>query len=138
MDQKKLYRILDNIMKEAPKIENEDGILIYVLEQIIKNEEINIIGGRLWKLNEDKDAYILIEQKGEVDQIEKNYEVKVEKYPMFKKAGLYRSVMAEETDEYLIEKGIYQYSATGAGYRYKLKDSPDGEPYYLYQYLTRS
>ena len=70
-----------------------------------------------------------------MELIEKNYEVKVEKYPMFRKVGLYRSVIAEETDEYLIEKGIYQYSATGAGYRYKLKDSIDGEPYYLYQYL---
>lgn len=135
MEQKKLYRTLDNILKEAPKIDNEDELLAYALEEIIKNEEIKIIGGRLWKLNDDKDAYILLEQVGEVDLIEKNYKVKVDKYPMFKKVGLVRSVIAEETDEYLIEKGIYQYSATGAGYRYKLKDTKDGEPYYLYQYL---
>lgn len=135
MEQKKLYRTLDNILKEAPKIVNEDELLAYALEEIIKNEEIKIIGGRLWKLNDSKDAYILLEQVGEIDLIEKNYEVKVDKYPMFKKVGSYRSVIAEETDEYLIEKGIYQYSATGAGYRYKLKDTKDGEPYYLYQYL---
>lgn len=134
MEQKQLYRTLENIVKEAPKIDNEDELLGYVLEQIINNEEIKIIGGRLWKLNEKKDAYILLEQKGEVDMIDKNYEVKIERYPMFKKVGLYRSVIAEETDEYLIEKGIYQYSASGAGYRYKLKDSK-GETYFLYQYL---
>src|SRR4029078_11492054 len=101
MEQKKLYRTLENIIKEAPKIVNEDELLGYVLEQIINNEEIKIIGGRLWKLNENKDAYILLEQKGEVDPIEKDYEVKVDRYPMFKKVGLYRSVIAEETDEYL-------------------------------------
>ncbi|MEO8666027.1 MAG: PP2C family protein-serine/threonine phosphatase [Ignavibacteria bacterium] len=134
MEQKKLYRTLENIIKEAPKIVNEDELLGYVLEEIINNEEIKIIGGRLWKLNESKDAYILLEQKGEVDPIEKDYEVKVDRYPMFKKVGLYRSVIAEETDEYLMEKGIYQYSASGAGYRYKLKDK-SGEPYFLYHYL---
>ncbi|MEO8209523.1 MAG: PP2C family protein-serine/threonine phosphatase [bacterium] len=135
MDQKKLYRTLDNIIKEAPKIVTEEGLLGYVLEQIINNEEIKITGGRLWKLNEDKDNYILLEQKGEVDLIDKNYTVKVDQYPMFKKAGLYRSVIADETDEYLIEKGIYQYSATGAGYRFKIKDPDSDEPYFLYQYL---
>ncbi|MDQ3193708.1 MAG: SpoIIE family protein phosphatase, partial [Bacteroidota bacterium] len=134
MEQKELYRTLENIIKEAPKIVNEDELLGYVLEQIIKDAEIKIIGGRLWKLNESKDAYILLEQKGEVDLIEKNYEVKVDRYPMFKKVGLYRSVIAEETDEYLIDKGISQYSASGAGYRYKLKDK-SGEPYFLYHYL---
>jgi serine phosphatase RsbU (regulator of sigma subunit) len=53
---------------------------------------------------------------------------------MFRKVGQYRSVIAEETDEYLIDRGIYQYSATGAGTRYKLKDA-DQQTYFLYQYL---
>lgn len=135
MDQKKLYRTLENVLKEAPKIGKEDELLSYVLEQIINNEEIRIIGGRLWKLNDDKDKYILLDQKGDVALVEKNYQVAVAKYPMFKKVGLYRSVIAEETDEHLIEKGIYQYSATGVGYRFKLKDALDGEPYFLYEYL---
>jgi sigma-B regulation protein RsbU (phosphoserine phosphatase) len=135
LEQKKLFRTLEDILKEAPKIEDDDELLGYVFEQIINNEEIKIIGGRLWKLNELKDAYILLEQKGEVELIDDKYEVKVDKYPMFKKVGSYRSVIAEETDEYLIEKGIYLYSATGAGYKHKLKDESGNEPYYLYQYL---
>ncbi len=109
-------------------------MLCYVLEEIINNEEIKINGGRLWRLNENRDGYILFEQKGEVALIEKDYEVKVDRYPMFKKAGQNRSVVAEETDEYLIDKGIYHYSATGVGDKYKLKDSNE-EPYFLYQYL---
>ena len=134
MEQKKLYRTLENIIKEAPKIENEEELLSYVLEQIINNEEIRIIGGRLWKLSENKDAFILVVQKGNVEFIRPNYEVKIDKYPIFKKVGQNRSVIAEETDEYLIEKGIYHYSATGVGERFKLKDS-NGEQYSLYQYL---
>lgn len=135
MEQKKLYRTIEDIIKEAPKIDSDDDLLGYVLQNIINNENISIIGGRIWKLSEDKKAYILIEQRGEVDLIKDKYEVKVDRYPMFKKVGLYRSVIAEETDEYLIEKGIYQYSASGAGYRFKIKSADDKEPYYLYQYL---
>jgi len=134
MEQKKLYRTLENIIKEAPKIDKEEELLGYVLEQIINNEEIRIIGGRLWKINDSHDAYILFEQKGDVKMIEKNYKVSVEKYPMFKKVGLYRSVIADETDKYLLDKGIYHYSATGVGKRFKYKE-PGGEPYLLYQYL---
>lgn len=134
MEQKRLYRTLEDIIKAAPKINNEEELLSYVLEQIINNEEIKISGGRIWKLNDSKEAFILIEQKGKVDLIKKDYEVKIDKYPMFKNVGSNRSVIAEETDEYLIEKGIYHYSATGVGERYKLKDS-EGETYFLYKYL---
>lgn len=134
MEQKKLYRILEDIIKEAPKIDNDDELLGYVLQQIINNEQISIFGGRIWKLSEDKKAYILIKQSGVVDLIKDKYEVQVDRYPMFKKVGLYRSVIAEETDEYLIEKGIYQYSASGAGYKFKINTAGQ-EPYYLYQYL---
>ncbi|MBS1518215.1 MAG: serine/threonine-protein phosphatase [Bacteroidetes bacterium] len=134
MEQKKLYRTIENIIKEAPKIENDEQLLTYVLEQIIKNEEIKIIGGRLWKLNESKDHYTLFEQMGDVEIIKDNYQLSIDEYPMFKNVGLYRSVIAKETDEYLIDKGIYHYSATGVGERFKFKDRND-ENYYLYEYL---
>jgi sigma-B regulation protein RsbU (phosphoserine phosphatase) len=134
MDPRKLYRTLENIIKEAPRFDTEEDFLVHVIAQIIRNEEINIIGGRLWELTENKDAYSLIAQMGNVDVIKSNYQLSIDKYPMFKKVGLFRSVLATETDEYLIEKGIYHYSATGVGTRYKLKD-PNNEPYYLYSYL---
>ncbi|HQY20530.1 MAG TPA: PP2C family protein-serine/threonine phosphatase [Ignavibacteria bacterium] len=134
MEQKKLFRTIENIIKEAPKTENDEQLLTYVLEQIIKNEEIKIIGGRLWKLNSEKNSYFLFEQMGDVDIIEKNYELSIDQYPMFKNVGNYRSVIAKETDDYLIDKGIYHYSATGVGERYKFKDNA-GEIYFLYEYL---
>ncbi len=135
MDPRKLYRTLENIIREAPKFETEELFLEHVLAQIINNEETDIIGGRLWKLNEEtKDAYSLISQMGHVELIKTNYQLSIDRYPMFKKVGMYRSVLATETDEYLIEKGIYHYSATGVGTRFKHK-SAEGEPYYLYEYL---
>ena len=75
MEQRKLYKTLDNIIKEAPNYEKNEELLLYVLEQIIKTESTEIIGGRLWRLNETKTGYILIEQVGDMDPIEKNYEI---------------------------------------------------------------
>lgn len=133
MEQRKLYKTLDNIIKEAPNYEKNEELLLYVLEQIIKTETTEIIGGRLWQLNDTKTGYVLIEQVGDMDPIEKNYEILVANYPKFKEVGAHRSVMAKETDPYLVEKGILTFSATGVGERYKIKKSD--EIFYLYQYL---
>ncbi|HRE41550.1 MAG TPA: PP2C family protein-serine/threonine phosphatase [Ignavibacteria bacterium] len=136
MEQKRLYRTIENIYKEAPKLKTNEEIMEYVLHELIKNEEINIRGGRIWKLADDKKKYILIEQAGDVEIIEDHYEVEVTDYNVFKDIGKYRSVVAEETDKYLIKKGIYHYSATGVGERYKIRPLKDDEDFYfLYQYL---
>lgn len=133
MEQRKLYKTLDNIIKEAPNYETNEELLLYVLEQIIKTESTEIIGGRLWRLNDTKTGYILIEQVGDMDPIEKNYEILVANYPKFKEVGAHRSVMAKETDTYLAKKGILTFSASGVGERYKIRKQD--EVYYLYQYL---
>lgn len=133
MEQRKLYKTLDNIIKEAPNYEKNEELLLYVLEQIIKTETTEIIGGRLWILNETKTGYILIDQVGDMDPIEKNYEILVANYPKFKEVGAHRSVMATETDSYLVEKGIRTFSATGVGERYRIRKQD--ESYFLYQYL---
>lgn len=76
MEQRKLYKTLDNIIKEAPNYEKNEELLLYVLEQIIKTESTEIIGGRLWRLNETKTGYILIEQVGDMDRICILYKIK--------------------------------------------------------------
>jgi phosphoserine phosphatase RsbU/P len=133
VEQRTLYRTINNILKEAPKFSTTEEMLSYVLGQTIKNEDINILGGRIWKLNEKKTAYYLIEQIGEVAPIEKNYEMKVNKFPSFLEIGKNRTIMSTETDNYLISKGIFHYSATGIGERFKIKK--DDNVYYLYKYL---
>jgi phosphoserine phosphatase RsbU/P len=133
MEQRKLYRTIDNITKAAPNFDTTEKLLVYVLNEINKNEEIDIIGGRIWKLNEAKDGYNLIEQFGDVDEIEKNYEQKVEDTPSFKDIGRFRTIITKETDNYLRTKGIQRYSASGVGERYKIKT--ESGVYYLYEYL---
>jgi len=134
MEQRKLYRTIDNITKAAPKFSTTEKLLIYVLNEIIKNEVINILGGRIWKLNESKNAYNMIEQFGQVDNIESNYELKVNNFSTFKEIGTNRAIIGRETDTYLKSKGILNYSATGVGDRYKIK-TDNGGAYYLYRYL---
>lgn len=133
MEQRKLYRTIDNITKAAPNFNTTEELLVYVLNEIIKNEEINIIGGRIWKLNELKDGYHLIEQFGDVDLIETNYEQKLSETPSFKDIGRNRTIIAKETDNYLRNKGILRYSASGVGFKYRLKD--ENGVYFLYEYL---
>ena len=133
MEQRKLYRTIENITKAAPNFNSTEELLVYVLNEINKNEEINIMGGRIWKLNEARDGYNLIEQFGDVEKIEKNYEQKVEGTPSFKDIGRYRTIITKETDKYLITKGIFRYSASGVGERYKIKK--ENEVYFLYEYL---
>lgn len=133
MEQRKLYRTLNNILNEAPRFSGSEEMFCYVLNQIIKNEDIDILGGRIWKLNEKKNAYNLIEQIGEVELIEKNYEMKVKDFPTFLEIGKIRTIIGTETDKYLISKGIFRYSATGVGERFKIKN--EDETYFLYKYL---
>ncbi|MFA5404583.1 MAG: PP2C family protein-serine/threonine phosphatase [Ignavibacteria bacterium] len=133
MEQRKLYRTIDNITRAAPKFNTTEELLVYVLNEINKNEEINIIGGRIWKLNEAMDGYYLIEQFGDVEKIEKNYEQKVADTPSFKEIGRNRTIIARENDTYLRTKGILRYSASGIGEKYKVKT--ENGIYYLYKYL---
>lgn len=134
MEQRKLYRTLEDAMKGYAKSRSDIELLTYVLEQVISNENIDITGGRIWQLNDNKTAYKMIEQRGEVEKIKRGYELKLSDYPNFYEVGQQRTVIANETDRYLSELGIHLYSATGVGERYKAKDA-DGNDHYVYQYI---
>lgn len=136
MEQRKLYRTIENFMHKAPNFETSEELLCYVIEQIINTDSIEITGGRLWKLNSTKTAYYLLEQMGDVQIIDKGYELKIYEFPVFKEVGFRRAYMGLETNKYLQGKGIYNYSAAGIGDRYKIKESENStEPYYLYNYV---
>lgn len=134
MEQRKLYRTLENAIKEFPHFDNDRKLLTYVLNEVINNENIDITGGRIWKLNDSKSAYKMICQQGEIEKIEPGYTLTIDSYPIFYEVGRNRSVIAKETDKYLSDIGIHLYSATGVGERYKLKDS-SGNDRYVYQYI---
>jgi len=137
MEQRKLYKTIESIIREAPNFDSNEKFLTHVISKIIEMENVEIVGGRLWKLNKNKDAYVLVSQIGDVAHIDKNFKLKIKDYPIFRQFKHKRAYLAKETDEYLIEKGIYHYSATGVGERYKIKVKGSLFPdyYYLYQYL---
>ena len=134
MEQRKLYKTLENAYKHFPDFDSDKKLLSYVLQEVINHENIDIIGGRLWELNDAKTAYIMVEQHGEVERIRKGYQLKPSDYPMFYEVGRNRSILAKETDSYLSNLGIHLFSATGIGEKTKIKDK-DGKDQFIYQYI---
>ena len=127
MDQHKLYRTILTLGDE--KFRNEEALLGHVLENIIRNEEIPIKGGRIWKLDATAGTYRVLRQYGEMDPIDKNFRINVLDYPVFLHLHKKGTILATETNRYLQQKGIRIYSATGVGEKVKWKD------YTLYQYV---
>lgn len=121
-------------MKEFPRFEREEELLKYVLKEVISFENIDITGGRIWQLSEDRRSYKMIEQLGEIEKIKKGYSLSLDAYPIFYEVGKLRTVIAKETDKYLSQLGIHLYSATGVGEKYKAKDS-QGKDQLVYQYI---
>lgn len=127
MQLRKLYRTIETIGSRP--FENAEELLLRVLEEIVRNEEIKINGGRAWKFNPKSCSYMLLHQVGEMQQIEPNYQVKVKDYPVFTELSKVRTLLAHEENEYLRKRGILQYSATGIGDKIKWRE------YTLYPYV---
>jgi sigma-B regulation protein RsbU (phosphoserine phosphatase) len=134
LEQRKLYRTLENALKEATHIKTEPELLKFILKEVINNENIDINGGRLWQLTENKASYKMAEQLGEIEKINKGYTLTLEEYPIFYEVGKNRTIIAKETDKYLSDLGIHLYSATGVGERFKIKDK-SGKERTVYQYI---
>ena len=126
MDQRKLYKTIETI--SSGNFASDKEMLIEVLNQIINNEEIKINGGRMWQLNTDNRAYGLLYQTGKIERIAENFSLNISDYPIFDYITKERTVLGNETNETLREKGIFKYSASGVGYKIKI----DGKPYYEY------
>lgn len=127
MDQRKLYRMIERIIEQPA--ETEEQLLINLLNEVVKNEEIKAKGGRIWKLTPSKTKYKLIAQVGEIEKIRDGYKINISDYPVFAEIAEKRTILAEETNDYLKRKGILKYSATGIGEKNK------GEKFTVYQYL---
>jgi phosphoserine phosphatase RsbU/P len=113
MDQKRLYRTLESIASR--NFQSEKELLADIVKQIVRNEEIQLIGGRIWKLDPKKKAYKIVFQTGKVEQIPDEFSLQLKEYPFFERIAEDRTILAEETNKTLISKGILKYSATGIG-----------------------
>ncbi len=126
MDQRKLYKTIENLASQ--KYENEKEMLIAVLNQIVEMENIHVNGGRIWKLDSEKGDYELVYQTGKLEKIKQNFRVSIKDYPFFDLIAKERTILGNETNEVLRKKGIMKYSASGVGSRLKF----NGKIYYEY------
>jgi phosphoserine phosphatase RsbU/P len=132
MDQRKLYKTVETIASQ--KFPSEEAMMIEVLNQIIANEEIDVNGGRIWKLKVDEGSYALLYQTGSVEAIHPEFRIVISEYPIFDFIAKERTVLGNETNEILRKKGIFKYSASGVGDKIKLND----KPYYEYLFALNS
>lgn len=127
MDQRKLYRTIEKITNQ--NYESEDELVKKVLEEVVNNKLLDVTGGRIWKLTPSKKKYKLLFQIGDIEPIRPNFTLSVEHYPIFELLSRQRTVLASETNLYLLSRGITKYSATGIGEKLK------GDKFRVYQYM---
>lgn len=132
MKQKQLYRTLETVASK--KFANEKELLIEILEQIVSDINIDVTGGRLWKLDPAEKGYRLLHQTGNVPKINPDFILPLSENPIFEIISFDRTVLANETNKYLIKKGIFKYSASGVGSKIKI----DGKRYYEYMLAVNS
>jgi sigma-B regulation protein RsbU (phosphoserine phosphatase) len=119
VDQHKLYRTIKTLTEEYSGSDEE--LLVSVLENIIRNENIPIKGGRIWKLDPPSGSYRLKHQVGDVDPIKKHFRLDIRDYPMFLQLPRKGTMLQAETNKYLRQHGINLYSATGVGEKVRWK-----------------
>jgi sigma-B regulation protein RsbU (phosphoserine phosphatase) len=127
MDQRKLHKLVETIA--SGKFATEEEMLIETLNGIIGKEEIDIIGGRIWKLEPEKKVYSLLYQTGQLEKIEPTFKIRIDGYPILDIIAKERTILGNETISALRKKGIFKYSASGVGGRKKIKDK------FYYDYL---
>lgn len=126
MDQRKLHKTVETIASQ--KFASEKEMLVTVLNEIVNDKSMDIIGGRLWKLDPEIAGYRILYQTGKMDKIRLNFIIEIENYPSFDKIAEARTILGHESNEELRSKGIFKYSASGVGYKIKIKN----KPYYEY------
>ena len=118
MDQKKIYKTVETIASQHFQTEIE--MLIAVLNQLVGEKDINIIGGRIWQLNIQKAAYELLYQTGKMERIKPGFLLILKDYPVFDLIAKERTILGSETNVILRKKGIFKYSASGVGEKIKV------------------
>jgi sigma-B regulation protein RsbU (phosphoserine phosphatase) len=127
MEQKKLYRTIESVASK--NFPTEKDLLADVITQIVKNEQVHLTGGRIWKLEQGEKTYKLLFQTGQIDKINEDFSIPLIEYPAFERIAYERTIIAEETNLVLQSKGIVKFSAAGVGRKVHI-----GEKRY-YEYL---
>ena len=121
MDQIKLHKLVETIASR--RFFSEEELLSEVLDQIVINEDIEITGGRIWKLIAEKSSYKILYQTGNFEKLDSSFELEIDGYKTFDLITKERTILGDETNPVLKEKGIFRYSAAGVGAKIKIKDN---------------
>jgi len=127
MEQRKLHKLVETIA--SGKFPTEKEMLINTIQGIVTSEDIDVTGGRIWKLDESKKAYTILYQTGKLEKIKSGFKLNIDEYPLFDLIVKERTILGDETNEALREKGIFKYSASGVGGKRKINEK------YLYEYI---
>ena len=127
IDQKKLHKLVESIA--SGKFKTEEEMLIKTVDEIVGNENIDVTGGRIWKLNERAETYKLLYQTGNIEKIDAKFQIDIHRYQILDLIAEQRTIIGKETISALRKKGIFKYSASGVGGRKKIKDK------FFYEYL---
>jgi len=127
MNQRQLRRTIASFYSK--KFDSTAELLTHVVHQITQHGNIDIQGGRVWRLSATDFSYELIAQVGSVQKIRDYYRLRADRYALFKLLPQQRTVVLKETNRYLRRKGIIRYSATGVGEVVTIRNTP------LYQYV---
>ena len=126
MNQWEVYKLVESLTEG--KFKNELDLLTKLVRSIVNHDTFGLIGGRVWELIPEEQCYILRYQYGKVKRIPADYKVDIADMPMFAELSNTRTIIKNETDELLKEKGIILYSAAGVGELSKSR----GQKYYQY------
>lgn len=118
MTQRTLYKTIEKIGTQ--QYGSEEEMLTAILREVVNNDRINIIGGRIWKLDPERKGYTLIYEEGNIEAIGIGFRLSIKEYEVFDRVAISRTVIADETHKALRKKGIIKYSATGIGDTYKI------------------
>ena len=127
MDQHRLYRTISELGDRT--FRSEEQLLSFVLENIIKKEEIPVRGARIWKLEPLTGSYRILKQYGEMEPIARSFRLKADEYPPFLQLARKGTIFGREINKYLRRQGIKLYSATGVGEKVPYKT------HLLFQYV---
>jgi len=126
MKQRKVLKIIESLA--AKPLESFKDLLKEFVSELVSNHQINITGGRVWQLDVEKKAYRLLFQSGNVQKIEDDFCLLLDENEIFEVLAKERTILADETNEELIKRGIFKYSASGVGNKFKV----NGKSYYQY------
>jgi len=95
IDQKKLHRLVESIA--SGKFKSEEEMLTTIINEIVGNENLEMTGGRIWKLNEKTETYKLLYQTGKVEKIDPTFEIDVHRYPILDLIAKERTIIGKES-----------------------------------------